>query len=265
MLAGPPQTPVAIPDAVEGLIKGRPFEVIWLNGLGGLTFRIGDTTSSVYVKWLPAASEADVAEEIEKLRWASAYTLVPTPIDHGSDSEGSWIVTESIDAENAVATRWKREPQRATAALGAGLRAFHDALPKESCPYEWSAAQRLREIRLRIEDGSLDQHEWSESFSGLTLRTAMEALRVTPSEDLVVCHGDACAPNTLIDERGKWLAHVDLENLGIGDRWADLAILTWSTAWNYGEGWEMNVYDSYGIEPDLEKIRYYRLLWELEE
>jgi kanamycin kinase len=265
MPAGPPQAPVAIPDAVEGLINARPFEVVWLNGLGGLTFRIGDTTSIVYVKWLPAASEADVAEEIEKLRWASAYTLVPTPIDHGSDSEGSWIVTESIDAENAVTTRWKREPQRATAALGAGLRAFHDALPKESCPYEWSAAQRLREIRLRIEDGSLDQHEWSESFSGLTLRTAMEELRVTPSEDLVVCHGDACAPNTLIDERGKWLAHVDLENLGIGDRWADLAILTWSTVWNYGEGWEMNVYGSYGIEPDPEKIRYYRLLWELEE
>ncbi len=35
--------------------------------------------------------------------------------------------------------------------------------------------------------------------------------------------------------------------------------------WNYGEGWEINVYDAYGIEPDLEKIRFYRLLWELGE
>lgn len=77
----------------------------------------------------------------------------------------------------------------------------------------------------------------------------MDELRVIPSEDLVVCHGDACAPNTLIDESGKWVAHVDLGNLGVGDRWADLAILTWSTRWNYGEGWEMNVYISYGIEP----------------
>jgi len=136
MLAGPPQTPVAIPEAVEGLINGLPFEVVWLNVLGGLTFRIEDTTSSMYVKWLPVASEADVADEIEKLRWASAYTLVPTPIDHGSDSEGSWLITESIDAENAVSTRWRREPKRATAALGAGLREFHDALAKESCPYE---------------------------------------------------------------------------------------------------------------------------------
>jgi aminoglycoside phosphotransferase len=265
MLAGPPQTPVVTPGAVESLINGRPFEVVWLNGLGGLTFRIEDTTSSVYVKWVPVASEVDVADEIEKLRWASAYTPVPTLIDHGSDSEGYWIVTQSIDAENAVSARWRREPKRATAALGAGLRAFHDALPKEGCPYEWSVALRLHEIRRRVNEGLLNHHEWSEGFSDFTLRTALEVLRVTPSEDLVVCHGDACAPNTLIDEHGKWVAHVDLQNLGIGDRWADLAILTWSTVWNYGEGWEMNVYDSYGIEPDLEKIRFHRLLWELEE
>lgn len=82
----------------------------------------------------------------------------------------------------------------------------------------WSVAQRLREVRRRFDDGSLDHHEWSESFSGSTLGKAMEELRVTPSEDLVVCHGDACAPNTLIDERGKWLAPIDLENLGVGDR-----------------------------------------------
>ena len=136
MLAGPPQTPVVSPDAVKELINGRPFEVVWLNGLGGLTFRIGDIASSVYVKWLPVTSGVDVTGEMERLRWASAYTPVPTLVDYGSDSEGSWIVTEAIDAENAVSARWKRDPKSATAALGAGLRALHDALPKESCPYE---------------------------------------------------------------------------------------------------------------------------------
>ena len=117
MLAGPPQTPVVIPSAVEDLINGRPFEVVWLNGLGGLTFRIRKTYSSVYVKWLPVTSEVDVTGEMERLRWASAYTPVPTLVDYGSDCEGSWIVTEAIDAENAVATRWKRDPKSATAAL----------------------------------------------------------------------------------------------------------------------------------------------------
>ncbi len=265
MLAGPPEVPVAIPHSVEGLIKGRRCEVVWLSALGGLTFRIDDTASSLYVKWLPVASEVDVTVEIEKLRWASAYTPVPTVVERGSDAEGSWIVTESIDADNAVATRWKRDPKRATVAFGAGLRALHDALPIEGCSYTWSAAQRLHDIQRRVENGSLEQHQWSQSFDSLTLRTALDELRVIPDEDLVVCHGDACAPNTLIDDSGKWVAHVDLGNLGIGDRWADLAVMTWSTVWNYGEGWEMNVYDAYGIEPDPEKIRFYRLLWELGE
>ena len=88
----------------------------------------------MHVKWLPVASETDVADEIDELRWACADPLVPTPIDHGSDFEGSRIITETIDAENAVSARWKRESNRATEALGAGRRAFHDPLAKESCP-----------------------------------------------------------------------------------------------------------------------------------
>jgi len=185
-------------------------------------------------------------------------------LDSGSDSEGSWIVTESIDAQNAVSMRWKHDPLRATAALGAGLRAFHDALPTTNCPFEWTAAQRLEELERRVKEGALDQHQWSEDFTDQTLARAIVELRATPAQDVVVCHGDACAPNTLIDKWGQWVAHVDLGNLGIGDRWADLAVLAWSSTWNYGEGWEMNVYDSYGIEPDSDKIRYYRLLWDLE-
>jgi len=34
-----------------------------------------------------------------------------------------------------------------------------------------------------------------------------------------------------------------------------------STTWNYGPGWEDALYDAYGIEPDAERIAYYRALW----
>jgi kanamycin kinase len=53
-------------------------------------------------------------------------------------------------------------------------------------------------------------------------------------------HGDACAPNTLISHDGHCSGHVDFGALGTADRWADLAIATWSTIWNYGPGWEVN-------------------------
>ncbi len=80
---------------------------------------------------------------------------------------------------------------------------------------------------------------------------------------LVVCHGDACAPNTLLSDDGRWSGHVDLGFLGVADRWADLAVATWSTEWNYGPGWEEPLLDAYGIDPDRERMAYYRLLWDL--
>jgi kanamycin kinase len=64
-------------------------------------------------------------------------------------------------------------------------------------------------------------------------------------------------------DRGQWSGHVDLGDLGVADRWADLAIATWSTKWNYGPGREQVLLDAYGIKPDAERTHYYRLLWQL--
>jgi kanamycin kinase len=84
-----------------------------------------------------------------------------------------------------------------------------------------------------------------------------------PVDQLVVCHGDACPPNTLLSDDGRWSGHVDLGLLGIADRWADLAVATWSTDWNYGPGWDQLLLEAYGIAPDPERTHYYRLLWDL--
>ncbi|HVB70627.1 MAG TPA: aminoglycoside 3'-phosphotransferase [Acidimicrobiales bacterium] len=262
MLAGPPRNPVTLPASLHELVGGRAYEVVWVNQVGGLTLRVGESPASRYVKWVPAASGGDVSDELERLSWASAYTPVPRVLDSGNDAEGSWFVTEAIDAQNAVSPEWRREPRTAIAALGTGLRALHDALPREDCPFEWSAASRLAATRARADKGEFDEHEWSSEFEGMTLESAIDELGRAPSEDLVVCHGDACAPNTLIDASGHWVAHLDFDQLGVGDRWADLAVASWSTVWNYGPGWEDTVYEAYGVAPDHEKIRYYRLLWE---
>lgn len=78
---------------------------------------------------------------------------------------------------------------------------------------------------------------------------------------LVVCHGDACMPNTLLDDAGRPLAHVDLAALGTADRWADIAVASMSTEWNFGPGWADVLIEAYGIAPDRERLEYYRRLW----
>ena len=58
---------------------------------------------------------------------------------------------------------------------------------------------------------------------------------------------------------------VDLANLGTPDRWADLAVATWSTEWNYGPGWDETLLSAYGVRPrSAARTEYYRMLWELD-
>jgi kanamycin kinase len=78
---------------------------------------------------------------------------------------------------------------------------------------------------------------------------------------VVVAHGDACAPNTLLDRHGRPVGHVDLGQLGVADRWADLAVATYSLSWNYDGDWEAELLDAYGIERDERRIGFYRRLW----
>ncbi|HEV7471351.1 MAG TPA: phosphotransferase [Pseudonocardia sp.] len=97
----------------------------------------------------------------------------------------------------------------------------------------------------------------------LTVDAALRILDDPPEPDVtVVCHGHACAPNA--GRRGRELhGHVDLGDLGVGDRWADLAVATWSTVWNYGPGWERRLLDAYGVAPEPERTAYFRLVRDL--
>lgn len=233
----PGQLPV--PDAVARLAVGTAVVAVWVNEIGGRTFELPEV--GLFVKWLPAGT-GDLAAEAERLDWARRYTPVPQVLELDGDGEGSWLVTVAIDAESAVAPRWKADPAAAVRAIGEGLRALHDALPVIDCPFSWSAEERVARVPER------ERHRVAQS----------------PHTDLlVVCHGDACSPNTLIADDGRWAAHVDLGTLGVADRWADLAVATMATEWNYGSGWERALLDAYGVDLDRERTEYYRLLWNL--
>ena len=204
---------------------------VWVNELGGVTFAIGERPPAEYVKVYPDAAAHLLAAEIPRLHWARSYAAVPTVIESGT----GWLHTMALPGRSAVDPFWTGRPEVAARAIGAGLRRLHDALPVQDCPFgspSWLADSAPR------------------------------------SGQLVVCHGDACAPNTLIDDDGAFSGHVDLGDLGIADRWADLAIATLSLDWNYPTGpdeadkdWEAVLLDAYGVAPDRELIAHYRARW----
>jgi kanamycin kinase len=165
-----------------------------------------------------------------------------------------------VEGDSAVSPRWMNSPALAVRAIGLGLRALHDSLPVQKCPYTWSVTERLQAAKAANKAPA----EWAEDHRWLTFEDAWELLDSPPPIDkLVVCHGDACAPNTLIGQDGAWSGHVDLGSLGLADRWADLAVATWSLEWNYGPGWAPLLLRSYGVQPDPARMRYYRVLWDV--
>lgn len=235
-----PVEPVAVPDTVSTLADGAALVPVWLNGYGGLTFRADDGR---FIRWGPRNLETSFADEAERLEWAAPFTPVPRVIELGGDETHEWCVTAALPGLSAADPRWVAEPAAAVRAIGDGLRAFHDALPVAGCHFDWGVQQRLTDAAAR------------------GIRTP-DHLRTPPEIDrLVVCHGDACAPNTLIGADGTWSGHVDLGALGVADRWADIAVAAMSTGWNYGPGWEDALVEAYGLAPDPVRMTYYQDLW----
>jgi kanamycin kinase len=135
-----------------------------------------------------------------------------------------------------VSDRWRADPEVAVRAIAEGLRRLH-RLSTDGLPPGLESWVTRRPSAL-----------------GRPPRTA----------HLVVVHGDACAPNTLLGPDGAFAATVDVGDLVIGDPWADLAVASMSLEWNYGPGWEPCFFDAYGAEPDDARIAYFRRLWHAE-
>jgi kanamycin kinase len=223
----------AVPPKVLELAADQPVELVWHNEVGGLTFCVDDR----YVKWNSLQSGIDLDRERVRLQWISARHPAPKVVSFGRDDEAQWLVTHALPGGHAVGDVWRARRTEAITAIATGLQAIH-AIPIHDFPPAWNES-------------------WvCHSPASLGSRPTLH--------DLVLVHGDACAPNTLISSDGEWTGNVDFGDLAVGDRWADLAVASLSLDWNFGEGHQAEFFDAYGIEPDHERITYYRALWELD-
>jgi kanamycin kinase len=214
--------PVPVPEVVADIAAGRTVVPVWENELGGVTFAIDD--GAEFVKVYPDVQAHLLTAEVPRLRWARRYTPVPEVLASGS----GWLHTARLAGRSAVDWRWADDPRTAARAIGDGLRRLHDALPVDGCPF--------------------GRPSWVPDDA-------------PPADRLVVCHGDACAPNTLIGDDGRCCGHVDLGDLGIADRWADIAVAMLSLAWNYSGSWEGELLDAYRVDADPARIEAFQRLW----
>lgn len=256
--------PPLIPHSVAHRHSGWAVQLAYTNGPQTATWRLSDGRSVRFVKVMTLGWEPGVEDERVRMEWAAAHLPVPRVIAHGRESNVEWLLTARLPGVAGTDERLAAEPALLVPILARGLRTFHDA-PVQDCPFSNRLPEALELVRARVAAGRVDPvvHFHAE-HAHLTPNQALARLEATcpADEDLVVCHGDYCPPNVLI-EGGGVSGYVDLGGLGVADRWWDLAVATWSVTWNYGPGWEQTFLQAYGIEADPVRTAFYRLLYDL--
>ena len=253
-----------IPEDLSDRYRDWRWEVAYHFNPGHPTYRLNRDGETRFLKLHPAGSR--IADEAVRLRWAQEFLPVPRLIEYGSDGDYDWLLTEGLPGVDA--TQIKDDPRALVTALGEGMRAFHEAVPVRECPFDFTIPTALDHVRGRLAAGLIDPaRDFHPEHAGLSAEAAVGILVSTaPSlADEVVCHGDFCLPNVLLEDGAKYTVtgFLDLGALGVADRWADLAACAWSCDLNLGPGYAEFMFDAYGETLDEDRLAWYRLLYDL--
>jgi kanamycin kinase len=260
-----------VPDRLEAprILADRYEDWIWEVAYAyeghSLVYRLArDGAPVLFLKLAPTEHHPSLKDEAARMTWAAAHLPVPHVVERGEELGTSWLVTTALPGEDATSATWSGRREWLVRKLASGLRAFHRA-PAAACPFDFRLESALALARRRLAAGLIDpRKDFHTEFAGLSAREAVERLEVDKpeTESLVVCHGDYCAPNILIDGDGI-SGYLDLGELGVADEWWDLSVATWSVTWNFGAGYEELFLSEYGVAPDDIRMNYYRLLYDV--
>jgi streptomycin 3"-kinase len=197
---------------------------------GDRVFRRGD--GAAYAKVATGERVALLDGERRRTAWLAA-TGIPCPavLDWMEEEGSACLVTAAVPGVPASALSGP-ELARAWPAIARLVGALHD-LPVTGCPFERRLATMFRLAEDVVARGAvnpdfLDSVDRGTSPAVLLGRLRDELPRRLAAEpgDLVVCHGDACLPNILLDpDTLRCTGLIDLGRLGVADRYADLSLL----------------------------------------
>lgn len=217
-----------------------------------------------------AVGVAELADERDRLIWLSTVSVgAPRVLDWVERDGAATLVTSTLPGISASAVTAARA-HIAIRELVTFLLSLH-ALPVGDCPFRRELAVTVPEASANVAAGRVDEDDFDESRRGLTAAQLLRSLvrdRVRAEslerEDLVVCHGDFCLPNVLLDPETLTVTGIlDVGRLGVADRHLDLALLTRSVASTdlnpaYGPDFAAWVGDRTHADPW--RLEYYRLL-----
>lgn len=236
---------------------------------GAGVFRNADGSS--YAKVVDAAAVADLAAERDRVSWAHRHGVPgPAVIDwRVTEDGGACLITSTV--RGVAADRLSESALRAAwPAIVEAVRTLH-ALPADGCPYRRDLDDMLARARAVVGAGAVNPEFLSDEDREVPAEALLDRVereadlrRRQEAADRVVCHGDLCLPNILVDPDGLTVeGFIDLGRLGLADRHADLALLLANTADavpGFAEEATAGLAAGYPAQVDPERLRFYLAL-----
>ncbi|WP_237771203.1 aminoglycoside 3'-phosphotransferase [Kribbella sp. ALI-6-A] len=224
-------------------------------------FRRVDGTA--YAKCAPAQGIEELRGERDRAIWLSGTGIPGAEVlDWIETDDGACLITSAVPGVAAVdLPPGKRE--RAVSRLSEAFRALHELT---DCPFSRPLSEVVEQAADVVRRGAVNPEFLREesrhsSPEELLQRVRNEQPYAEKVADLVVCHGDACLPNVLLDpETLELTGLIDLGRLGWADRYTDLALTTVQLL----DEWDLppdGFLRAYGLEePDQRRLDFYLLL-----
>jgi aminoglycoside phosphotransferase len=225
-----------------------------------------------YAKTGSGAAREELSDERDRLLWLATTDLPAAAVlDWADDGESATLTTAALPG-----VPLSELPASAAAAgveaLASFLRRLH-TVGRDDCPFERWLAVTMALARVNVDHGRVDEADFDHERDGRPAQALLDDLlelrpkaeKLEPG-DLVVCHGDACLPNFLVDpETVEVTGMIDVGRLGVADRHLDLALAARSvsdTPLNpaYGPAAAEAMLAAYGLPADPWRLDFYRLL-----
>jgi aminoglycoside phosphotransferase len=237
---------------------------VWKQNLTGFSssqvFRLTKVGGeNLYLK-IALRVDSELAEEKQRLDWLRGKLSVPEVRLFAQTDERDYLLISEVEGAGAHEDSWKEDVPRAIELLSKGVRIIH-SLPVADCPFDETLEAKIERARRRMELRLVDESDFDDERQGKTAEDLFRELIATKpaSEDLVFTHGDYCLPNVLFKD-WQISGFVDLGRAGVADCYQDIALLARSVCYNFGEKWTPFVFEALEIEPDWERIDFYKLL-----
>lgn len=230
-------------------------------------FRSDD--GSRYAKCVPAPSTAPLEEERDRVDWLGGQGVpAPRVLDWRVTTDAACLVTSTVvgvPADRVTAP----ELRAAWQPIAEAVRRLHD-VPVRACPFGRDLTRMFATARDVVARGAVnpdflpeDQRRTPPTELLARLVPQLEQRLSQEDAEAVVCHGDLCLPNIVLDPQTLNVAgFIDLGRLGRADPYADIALLLANSRETWADEREAATADEafaerYGIGLDRDRERFY--------